>query len=228
MVRSVISLFSSLVLCSSAFAMEVKIGNTPIRLDPPAGYCEMDRSLTADSRLFNVIESMLQTSGNRLLSVSADCRELKDWRSGSRPLLDHLVQYQTLRSVEDSGVGGTPEAVVQEACKAMRAQGEQLVAETTKDAKQQAERVLEKIRVNEMKFLGVLEEEPLACYAAILQKFKTDIGTEKVQINLVAITVIKNKVLYGYYIAPFTSGDTMFDLLADARKAISEVQSANR
>jgi hypothetical protein len=228
MFRSLMIALSFFAMCWACCASDVTIGAASVKLDPPSGYCEMDRSLSTDSRMFSVIDSMLKISGNRLLAASADCKELSDWRTGKRKLLDHLVQYQTLKSIEDSGISGTPESVVQQACKEMRSQGEQLVADTTRDAKKQAEKVLENIRVNEMKFLGVLAEDPLGCYAGILQKFRTDIGTEKTQVNLVATTVVKNKVIYVYFIAPFTSADTMIELLANERRAISQIQSANR
>src|SRR5262245_34842533 len=88
-----------LVCCLSAApaaAADVRIGDVSLRLPQFPGHCEMDPVAAADARLFASLHASLAKIGNRLLVLSADCSELKDWRTGKRLVLDPLAQYQTV------------------------------------------------------------------------------------------------------------------------------------
>jgi hypothetical protein len=87
--------------------------------------------------------------------------------------------------------------------------------------------VLKTVKVNEMRFLGVIAEEPVICYAAILQKFKAETGDEKTQATVFATTVLKGKILYFYFFAPYESGATVTDLLAVEKAQIAKEKAAN-
>jgi hypothetical protein len=216
------------LLVAPAVAKEVKVGATLLVLPSPPGYCELDSAQAADTRVVSAIEGMLAPSGNRLLAVSADCEQLAKFRTTPDSLLDNMAQYQTRVSWESRPLSGSPEGIIKQVCEEMRQQGNKLTADMTPDVKARAEQVLKTVTVNEMRFLGVVGEEPLVCYAAMLQKLKTEIGTEKTQLNMFATTFIKSKLIYLYLLAPYVGGDTATSMLEQQRANIAKLRAANR
>lgn len=224
--RCALALLACLV-AGGAAAKQVKVGPVPVDLPAPQGYCELESTQAADGRLITAIESMLTITGNRLLAFSADCGELRDWRAGRRQLLDHMAQYQTVIRLETEPLTGPADVVISETCKAMRAKGEQILSGIVPNAKARAEEVLKTVKLNEMKFLGVVAEEPLVCYAALLQKFRTQAGTEKTQVAVFATKVVNGKLIYFYLFAPFVDGDTVAKMLAELRVNVGRLNAAN-
>jgi hypothetical protein len=208
-------------------AKDATVGTTSLALPPPTGSCELDANQASDARMMKAVEGMLAPTSNRLLAMSADCTQLDQWRTGKRPLLDNMAQYQTLTAWENTALPDTPEKTIKDACSEMRTQGEKLVADMTPDVKARAEQVLKTVKINEMKFLGVVGEDANVCYAAMLQKFHTEVGTDKTQATVFATTIVKGKLVYFYLFAPYVSGDTVTDLLAQQRTHVRQLQTAN-
>ena len=111
---------------------------------------------------------MLSKTGNRLLLLSADCRELREWRNGKRPELAHMAEYQTVLSLQNNPLPDTPETVLKKLCDEMHEMGGPAPTDVTPDVERRAEEASAAIRVNEMKFLGVVGMDPLVCYASLL------------------------------------------------------------
>jgi hypothetical protein len=228
MLRRSLAFALPFALCVAAFGKDAQVGNVTLQLPPPPGYCEMDRSSgPSDIKMIDAVDGMLKPTGNRLLAISADCTQLRDWRAGKRQLVDNLAQYQSLVSTEGSDQTAAAAAVVKQACAEMRAQGEKMVNDMEPDVRARADQVLKTVKVNEMRFLGVIAEEPTICYAAILQKFKAETGVEKTQATVFATTVLKGKIVYFYFFAPYESGATVTDLLAVEKAQIAKVKAAN-
>src|ERR1700730_7416477 len=97
-------------------AADVKIGDVPLRLPQPPGYCEMDPVLASDAPLIGRLHSTMTKTGNRLLVISADCAELRDWRNGKRQDLDHMARYQTSLELEKEPLPSTPEQLIKNYC----------------------------------------------------------------------------------------------------------------
>jgi len=91
MIRYATALLGAFLLCLPAAAKEAKVGDVSLNLPTPHGHCEMDPVVAADARLISSLHKTLAKTGNRLLGLSADCAELKDWRSGKRLVLDHMA-----------------------------------------------------------------------------------------------------------------------------------------
>jgi hypothetical protein len=227
MMRRVVTLIFACFCVSSARGEDVKIGEVSIKLSAPPGYCALNASNAADARMITALEDMLDKSGNRLLSLSADCGQLADWHSGKRQLLDNMAQHQTRTSWENLQLPLTPEALIMDACSDLRARGDQLVTAMTPDAKQRVEEVLKTVKINEMKFLGVLDEEPAICYAALLQRFATETGTQKTQVAVFATTVVRQKLLYYYLFAPYVDGESVSTALEQQKVNARRLRSEN-
>jgi hypothetical protein len=214
--------------CSPAAAgtEPVSVGGVLLRLSPPPGFCALEATHAADARLFGAVAHTLADMGNRLLSLSADCTELAEWRSGKRQLLDNLAQHQTMATWEDVVLAVSPQTIIKQTCAEMRSRGGELVSSTAAQANARIEQVLKTVKINEMKFLGVLGEEPLACYAALLQRTATEAGREKTQVTVLATTVVRRKLIYYYRSAPYADGgilEAMRELVkADTRRMHAE------
>jgi hypothetical protein len=219
-------LFGGLLL-TVAVAKEVKVGTATLVLPSPQGYCELDTTQATEARAVSVTERMLNT--NRLLAFSADCEQLTKYRTskGATPL-DNIAQYQTLVSWENKELPDAPENVIKWVCNQMRSQGEQVALESTAEIKTRAEQVLANLKVNDMRLLGVVGQEPLACYVALLKNFSTEIGTEKTQAVVFAATIVNSKMVYYYLYAPYASSTTVTNTLKQLRTNITVLWAANR
>ena len=219
------SIALALAACTSvATAGEATVGGVPIKLPQPAGYCELIDREPSDKRMLTVLTDILAKSGNKLLGMTADCRQLTDWRAGKRKLLDDLGQYQTSIAQMDKP---TAEPVKQ-TCATLRAQGDELLAKQMPDIKSRVESALEKVKINNTSFMGVLAEDPTACYAALLQKLRTEVGTDKTQVNAFATTIVKNKSIFVYRITPYVNSASVDAALAKLKIDVAGLLAANK
>jgi hypothetical protein len=221
---------AAVLLCALALAAAAKpvtVGKVEMNLLPPQGFCEMEAEQPSDARMLKMLDDMLSPSGNRLLGMSADCTQLTDWRTLKKPLLDDMAQFQIASRLENVEEPAPQEAVLQ-ACDEMRTQGERMVTDMVPDLKLRTEQVMKKVQVNDMQFMGVVGQDALACYAAVLQKFKTETGGEKTQVNLFATTIIKGKLIYYYLMTPYVSSSTVTELLDRHKVNVEKLHEANR
>jgi hypothetical protein len=225
MIRVVAALLLSCQLVCLARAGEAKVGGTSLNLMPPPGYCELDAAKATDARAVAAIAASLSRTGNRLLALSADCGELRDWRAGTRPIPDHMAQYRALTNAEDAALSKAPQALLKDSCTLMRVQGGQPV---DLDIKARAEQTVTIIKNSETRFMGVVAEDAQGCYAALLQKFTAESGDEKIRAILFATVVLRDKVIIHYYLlAPYISSDTVVQMLATQRANVAKLQAAN-
>jgi hypothetical protein len=208
----------------SAMAVEVTIGTESINLPTPRGFCEMSESNASDKSMITTLRDLIAKSGNKMLAMDADCGQLAAWHAGKRPLLDDFFQYQT--PIAAMGSSTTPEQV-RSTCADMRAEGDKLAAKAHTDNKSRIESALEGMKVNETTFIGVLAEEPTTCYAGLIQKFHTQANTDKVQLTLIAVTIVKNKSVFLYRFAVYGS-DTVANVLAKVKADVAALRAANR
>ena len=64
---------------SDATAGQVKVEGVSIVLPVPAGFCALNSNNSIDQRMLGTIgDALARAHGNRLLAMSADCRQLAD------------------------------------------------------------------------------------------------------------------------------------------------------
>jgi hypothetical protein len=191
------------------------------------GFCEESASNPTDKQAVANVSAALAKGGNKLLNMSADCQQLADWRARKRKDLDDYNQYQTPTAQMDELVA-SPEALIKDSCQILRKQGGQIVANTTADVKAAIEETVKKVKLNEMSFIGVLAEDATACYFAELVKLQADNNSEKTQIALAAITVIKNKTIYVDRYTLYKDRDTAASLLDPLKATVAALYAANK
>lgn len=192
MPRRVACLMFTAAVTSSAMAAQATIGGVSFSLPPPAGFCELSDANASDHRLLTADDEVLAKGGNKLLSFTADCQQLADWRESKRQLLDAFSQYQ----MPFSTINMPPSETIQQTCATLRAEGDKILANQTPDMKARMEAAVKNVRLNQNSFLGVLAEDSNACYAGTIQQLHTEAGTEKTQLALFAITIVKNKSIF--------------------------------
>jgi hypothetical protein len=212
---------------SGAFAAEVIIGGVSIKLPVPADFCELSENNPSDKRMVTTTSSLVEKSGNKLVGISADCRQLADWRAGKRQLLDDYGQYQTPIAQMDQLVAA-PKDSIHQLCSTLRAQGNDVVSTVAPDVKANIESALKKVKVNNMAFVGVLAEDDTACYGAQIQKMQAENGADKTQIILIGITVLKNKYIFADRFAVYASTDATSALLAKLQSTVAALHAANK
>jgi hypothetical protein len=228
MIRLTTALLLSCLVSLAATAADVKIGEVSLHLPPPPGYCEMDAVLASDAHLIARMHSTLTNTGNRLLAMSADCTELKDWRNGKRSDLAHVAEYQTVLRFENQALPDTAQNVLKGYCNGMRMLGERSMPGISADARDRVEQALKLVKSNEMIFLGVVAEEPLVCYGATVQKVKLLSDDENPQVAIFAATILKAKVVLSYLFAPYVDRETVIQVLTRQRAHLTQLQRANR
>ena len=209
---------------SGALAAEANIGGVSVALPPPGGFCELNESNASDKRMITVLGGLLEKSGNKLLVMSADCKQLSEWHTGKRQLLDDYGQYQT----PIASMGTPPSETVAETCTTLRKQGEQILANQLPDIKKRVEATMSKIKMNETSFLGVLGEEANACYAGLVQKIHTEANTDKTQITTFAISTIKDKSVFTYRFSVYQNPQSVDASLRKIKVDVAALLAANR
>jgi hypothetical protein len=209
----------------TALAADATIGDVSLKLPPPSGYCEMSAKDPSDARMLTAVKGMLGSGGNQLLGISVVCKQLTDWRKGSRKLLDDMSQYQT---PDGAATANYAPDMVAKVCAATREQGEKTVSGLLPDANKRLEEVMKDVKMNEMRFLGVLDEDATACYTLVLQKITTEIGTEKTQLVLNAITIVKAKPVFYYLFSVYQNEKTATAMLAKHKINVGALLAANK
>jgi hypothetical protein len=220
-------LFASL-LSSPCLAKEVKVGEASITLTVPAGQCELDPKLPGDARMLQVTEGALTGVGNRLLGFYADCKQLTDWRTGKRPLLEDFAQYQTVIASANAPAPAAPEETIKQLCSKQRQEGEKTMTGLAPDLKTRMEEAVRGVTVNQMRFLGVVAEEPGVCYAAMAQRFKAETGKDVTLIAVFASMFVRGKIVHYYLYSPYRSAQTVTTVLAKHKLNVSALLAANK
>jgi hypothetical protein len=162
-----------------------------------------------------------------MLGFYADCKQLTDWRTGKRPLLEDFSQYQTLTSAANSPAPPAPEATIKDICSHQRQEGEKLMTSVTPNIKARVEEAVRGVTVNQTRFLGVVGEEPGVCYSALAQRIKGE-TKDVTLIAVFATTYIKGKIVYYYLYSPYRSAQTVNSLLAKHKLNVAALLRANK
>ena len=218
--RPIVIALASAVFGSSALAAEVTLEGVTFNLPPSVGFCELEDQNPSDKRVLATLTDVLAKSGNRLLSMSADCQQLADWRTTKRPLLDDYVNYQT-------PIGPIFETI-QQTCNTLRAEGDKIPSNQNSDITARLKGAVPKIGLTSSSFIGVLVADPTACYAGLLQKLRTEAGTDRTEVVIFAATIVKNRLVFVYGITPYVDSDSVGRVLAMLKGHVPKLLAANQ
>lgn len=213
---------AALVLAASAsgaLGLAAMIGETFVKLPPPAGFCELTPRYEFDGGTVAVVSAYMAGHGIKLLAMSADCNQLAEAREGKRQL-DDVAAYLIFNS--DMKMP-TPFSVASK-CSTLRAASNSPLG-TDIDARLAS--VLEKIKVSETGSIGVIAEDDNACYTASLVKERSEDGTQKMLINLQADAVVQTKAIMVRRQAVYRNPDTVKAVLPKLKSDVAAFIVAN-
>ena len=208
---------------TTALAFTAKVGSgTTLNLPAPKGFCELSNDDPSEKRMLTLLGKNAELNGNTILTISADCRQLATWDAGKRQLLDDLANYQVSPKLIDKA----PEAI-HTTCDVLRSQGDQLTKEQTAQKQENLATLSKKLAINSEKFAGVIDEDPNACYSAFLQKIHTEIGTDRLTVTILAITIVRQQTVFLYLQGLYADSDPSDKLLARAKETVAALYAAN-
>ena len=212
-----------LVAVTSTSAMDAKIGKVSVVLTAPEEFCELQDGQPADGVLLNRMRK-LSAGQLRLLAVYADCRQLRALRERDEPLND-VAQFITPLVALDSSFSADR---IAQLCAQTRLEGQKVLGEVEGELGPRIKEIVgEGLKVNEMRFLGVLAEEQAACFAAYVQKISFN-EIEKLQLVIQATILIKGKIVFFYLAGPYEKADALAIMLAKHKANVSLLYAANR
>jgi hypothetical protein len=217
----------STVDAQGAREMKVSVGGREIILVIDPDQCQLDRNHPSDKRVYDLVERGL-AGQNELLLAAADCSQIGPWRNGARPTLDDFTQVQVGLTQRDRDLTGREVETANQICTALRQQGEAAVTGPMNAVRDRFNQVSDTVKINQVQFVGVVREDPEACYASLLQRVRTEHGTDKLILCVYAHVVVRGRLLYLYR---YTEGDNfasmvrMTDML---RKSVQAHLDANQ
>jgi hypothetical protein len=206
-------------------AADATIGGVLLKLPPPQGYCELSESNPADARRLRAIGDIVKKGGNQLLAIVSDCQQLAASRSDARQLVDDYVQYLTPIDLANEIM---PPDAIKQICHSERTQGAKDDPALMAEVKKYYEEAAKNVQLRDLQSLGVLDEDSTACYTGLLSKLKTTIGTEKIQLGVLATIRVKTKLVFYNRFAVFKDADAMAAVLRGHKANVAAFLAANK
>jgi hypothetical protein len=205
------------VSVSGALGLAAMIGDTFVKLPPPAGFCELTPQYEFDGRTLAVVSSYMAGDSIKLLAMSADCNQLAEAREGKRQL-DEVAAYL----VENLDIKTPTPFSVASKCSILRASSNSPIGT---DVDSRLASTVETIKVSEAGSIGVIAEDDNACYTATLTK--TDAGAQKVLVILQANAVIRTKAIIVRRQTVYLNPDTIKAALPKLKSDVAAFVAAN-
>ena len=215
--------FAALILAaavSGASGIEALLGDAFVTLPPPAGFCELTPRYEIEGYIADNTAKILKGAGIRLLAISADCGQLDEMRAYRRRVLDDVALYRA----QIADLEKPPKQTIAQTCASLRAENNNAVAD---DINGRLADAIEKLKASETRFVAVLAEDKNACYAATLQKFKSEAGTEKARVAMVAVTILGNRSVNVIHSAIYQNPDTLGTMLTRLKGNVAALVAAN-
>lgn len=203
------------------------IGGQEVILVVDPDQCLLERDHPSDKRVYELVERGL-AGQNELLLATADCDQIEPWRNGTRPTLDDFAQVQVGLAHRTRNLAGREDATSKEICTALRKGGDALITGPVEVVRERFNKASDTVKLNETQFVGVVHEDVDACYASILQRIRTEQGTDKLILCVYAHVVVRGRLLYMYR---YTEGDnyaSMVKITDLLRKSVQSHLDANR
>ncbi len=203
-----IILTASMLVPATLAGAETKVGSKQniagktVHLGLPDHSCPMDPKNPADKMLIDGVKTSIKGS-NELLMQFADCEELKNWRTGKQKYLNNFGSYQTSAKLKSTDLTGQESATVKEICNIFKKQGATLLKNIQPEVNRRIKDGFKNIRMNELKMLGIVHEDPTICAAATFQRLRTDGNTLKDQVNVYSVTFLNGRIVFTYLYGPY-------------------------
>jgi hypothetical protein len=202
------------------------IGGKPIKLGVLPGFCALEPAHPVDQQLIAQVNRVL-AGQNELVTQAVACQQLQELRKGERVWLNDFSQVQVLGSLKTRDLTGQEAAAVKGICSTLRASGDKLAADANPDIRQRLETVLNGVKVGDINVLGIIAEDPEACYMAAVQSATDASGKIRNLLSINATTIVGGRLIYIYRFAEPAEKQSIETLLADLRTFVANQIKAN-
>lgn len=172
------------LISTAVHAEDVRLGNSSVKVSPPRGFCEPDKT---DTALLNGLSDYVKAGGFVVIASYLDCRELEEWRRSGTFIRTKIAFLKFSQRADRP-----PSQYISEACdkskegvsRETRARISEAVTKFTNGSSS----------VQNMLSLGVLDEERgTVCYAGSLIKGKVANTGEVTLVYLSAATIVDDQ-----------------------------------
>src|SRR5690606_28401414 len=149
-------------------------------------------------------------------------------RTGTEQLVEEFARVGVGVMQRLRGLFVFEQETAYEICSTLRKQGEAAVTGPMNAVRDRFNQVSDTVKINQVQFVGVVREDPEACYASLLQRVRTEHGTDKLILCVYAHVVVRGRLLYLYR---YTEGDnfaSMVRITDMLRKSVQAHLDANQ
>jgi hypothetical protein len=206
---------------ANAQAGEYKVGTTAINFTAPSGQCERTGATRAETVSIEKGRKVLSRS-HHLVTLYADCDQLQLFREGRSGVFQDFSQYIVQLALVNRSV---PAEAVSDVCDAAKKFPAAKIEDVTKPIT--SKRLDESwTKFNEPKFLGVIAEEPGACYTGTVARISSG-SIHQLQVGVVANVVVKGKFITYPIYALYRGPQSLTDLLDKHKANVAAFIAAN-
>lgn len=216
-VLGIIGALIFLVACSE----DATLGTPVIKVSPPKGFCELDKTNKADVAFFESMSNAVKAGGFSLIALYPDCREFEAWRR-SEALLLTKVAFARFAKRADRPL---PQ-FVSEACEQLkRGLSDELKARNSKYVTE-----FSSGRINQTNTipLGVLDEvKGTVCYSGELARLKIANTGDAMFVSLSASTFVGDQPIGIFQWTNYVDETSVAAALANLKTIYSDFAAAN-
>ncbi|HWA45377.1 MAG TPA: hypothetical protein VHA10_19300 [Hypericibacter adhaerens] len=151
---------AALFTASLAEAEQVQVGGRFLSIEPPQGYCALDRTKPQDARVMQAVENA-QADRNRVLMHFVPCNEIEAWRAG------RLTSYSVYGNVAVQLENGQPRVAGMSRGDFINAMQSQMPKLDTKEVESEINARLQGMKLSDTQLLGVVDKDRNGLYIAL-------------------------------------------------------------
>jgi|GEM_PF-5062491 len=210
-----------------AETVQKTVGSTPLNLPVPPAFCTLDQNNLRDGLFIAVITHLLQGT-NKLVMTTADCAVLEKWRGGDNSAIQKYAIYYVPNAVENLTLPGETASLRKGLCDEMRKQGQATMDKAKEIASQRTREMNVDVKINDMTYIGVVDEDEHACYSAILVR---GVGTDSKPFaisGIITSTIIQAKPIFLALYNPYEGEQTVQNGVQKSKTIAADFESTNR
>jgi len=220
------ALVTAAALWGPAAAENVHVGGRVLTINPPAGFCALDRDREDDAAIYDRMDTLMQGFG-QLLTYWVDCSKLAAYRSGQSLRLTPYALVAAPMSAGHVLVEDIPRKryldVLEGAwaraggAEKLQAQIEGIVRERFADDAARNPQL--GLVAGEMRVFGLLERDDLAVYVALGQRMSQD-GDDFIMAAVGGGSIVAGVVTWVYVYEEYSEPATYDRLKTNARRML--------
>jgi hypothetical protein len=191
------------------------------------GFCLTEESNPRDAIFINQMATVLRNAKSRLIALSMDCGRQRTWREGDEGNIYDYSSYYIPAVQEAPTLKGNKAALRKALCTSMRKQGDATLRPIKDIVANAAEELNTNVAINSTKMIGVVGEDPHACYSALLVGVRTPNNENILMSALTIATVVRGKPIFSTIYHEYKGPETTQRSLQEAKSLAAVFDARN-